>query len=869
MSSPAAAQGPNLQERGISREAMLVGVALILMLEVGLFCWSFGKFFCGDSLFYLWYRVETPAQVFRILTHPDHLHSYRPLTYIFFSSLLFPAFKLDPLGYHVVVLCVHLVVSLLFFRLLREVVKAPAAALAGMLWFGVHSVNFYITYDASFLPDFMHGLFCAAALLCYALHWRSGKRSWLAAGLISFLLALLSKESSVVLPVGVVAIDLLLRTRPCPEPGAVEPGAQVSGSGSERPWWRPSLSTLPFFALALIYLGWTLYIKRGEIYPSGGSTEPYALTLAWPVMALKLRYVAWSGNLPIMFARRGWLPYAAIVAMASALLWIVRLAARTARPIRRNLLACAAWAFAGLLPVLFINQLPMKHNLYLPVLSCAVGLALMIDRALSESGSLPRGWVLFPAGLVLGTALLMPGELKYSWVGEASDIAESSLDMMKREHPALPSGALLYLLPTQVRGVSSWYFQDGALFKLFYGDRSLKMRFADQGASLPVDFATRPDVLISRLHDRRLWDVTYRYKRDVLDRGSYRLIEHLASARLESSLQWAPSALPDGKNHVTVRPYGRDERSRLALIQLPGSRIYFDLPPIPPDAVLQLGASLGGPLRSFARGRVFFQDEGGSSVVAVVTLDAEPDAQHWWDWEVALGRLAGRKGTLILETERDQDDDWLLWSRLRIIQRSNPFYRELSEDIAEPNMPRSFRLLEMFDRAEVSFDRTEVYPDYSKFGTPTGGPAFLYGARGIGPPRYALVMIAGTSMRFPLPTLPPGSALEVAAADMGKLGDGVRGQIFIEDGASGAAAATAVTAAEQVSVDARQREEIFNELLPARAREWVSRKIPLDKWVGANVNLVLKASSGPRRETIGDWCAWARLRIVTKESRGD
>jgi hypothetical protein len=49
----------------------------------------------------------------------------------------------------------------------------------------------------------------------------------------------------------------------------------------------------------------------------------------------------------------------------------------------------------------------------------------------------------------------------------------------------------------------------------------------------------------------------------------------------------------------------------------------------------------------------------------------------------------------------------------------------------------------------------------------------------------------------------------------------------------------------------------------------VSRKIPLDKWVGANVNLVLKASSGPRRETIGDWCAWARLRIVTKESRGD
>jgi len=869
MSSPVVAQGPTLQVRGISREAMLIGVALVLLLEVGLFCWSFGKFFCGDSLFYLWYRVETPAQVLRILTRPDHLHTYRPLTYLFFSSLLFPVFKLEPLGYHVVVLCVHLVVSLLFFGLLRELVKAPAAALAGMLWFGVHSLNFYITYDASFLPDFMHGLFCAAALLCYALHWRSGRRSWLAAGLISFLLALLSKESSVVLPVGVVVVDLLLRTRSRPEPGAVEPGAQVSGSGPGRPWWQPSLSTLPFFALALVYLGWTLYIKHGDIYPSGSSTEPYALTLAWPVMVQKLRYLAWFGNLPTMFGRRGWFPSAAIVAMAPALWWVVRLAARTARGIRRDLLACAAWTMAGLLPVLFINQLPMKHNLYLPVLSCAVGLALMVDRALSESGGLPRGWVLLPAGLVLGTAFLMPGELKYSWVGEASDIAENSLEMMKREHPALPGGALLYLLPTQVQGTSSWYFQDGALFKLFYRDRSLGMRFADQGASLPADFATRPDVLILRLHDRRLWDVTHRYKRDVLDRDSYRLIEHIAGARLESSLKWAPSALPNGKNQVTVRPYGRDERSRLALIQLPGSRIYFDLPPIPPDAVLQLGASLGGALRSSACGRVFFQDAQGAELLALLTLDVDGDAAHWRDWEVDLQKLAGRQGALILETEPDPGNDWMLWSRLRIIQRSNPFYRELSEDIAGAQLPPSFRLLELFDQAEISFDRTETYPDYSNFATPTGRPAFLHGARGISPPRHALVMIAGTTVRFPLPTLRPGSALEVAAADLGKLGDGVRGQIFIEDGARESATPTAVTTAEHVPVDARKREEVFDELLPARAREWVSRKIPLDKWVGVNVNLVLKASSGPRRETIGDWCAWARLRIVTKESRGD
>jgi len=851
MSSPVVSQGPNPQGWGISRQAMLVGVAFILMLEVGLFCWSFGKFFCGDSLFYLWYRVETPAQVFRILTHPDHLHSHRPLTYIFFSALLFPVFKLDPLGYHVVVLCVHLVVSLLFFRLLREVVKAPAAALAGMLWFGVHSVNFYITYDVSFLPDFMHGLFCAAALLCYALHWRSGRRSWLAAGLISFLLALLSKESSVVLPAGVVVIDLLLRMRPRPQPGAVEPGAQVSGFGSERPWWRPSLSTLPFFVLALIYLGWTLYIKHGDIYPSGSSTEPYALTLAWPVMALKLRYLAWFGNLPTMFARRGWFPYAAIVAMVPALLWIVRLAARTARPIRRDLLACGVWAIAGLLPVLFINQMPMKHNLYLPVLSCAVGLALMVDRALLECGSLPRGWVLFPAGLVLGTALLMPGELKYSWVGEASDIAENSLEMMKRAHPALPGGALLYLLPTQVKGVTAWYFQQGALFKLFYRDRSVIMRFADHGASLPADFAVRPDVFIFRLHDRRLWDATREYKRDALDRGSLRLLELFPRATVESKLRWELADLPDSKGEVVIRPLARNGQCRQTMTAVPGTMVRFELPPIPPDAVLQVGATPAGPLRSGTRGRVWFEESSARQLLASISLDALPDAGNWWDRDVDLSNLAGRKGSILIETIADKNADWMAWSRLRIIQRSNPFFPEIVKEVDQRLPPRMLRLLDRFEDAEVTFDRTEAYPDFSRFDTPEGKPAFLFASRprGYGARGYlAMVLIAGASLSFPLDRVPPASSLEVAVSNLGILGDGVRASIF---------------------VDHEGREKIFDDLLPPNTGAWVTRNLSLEKWAGMPAHLVFEARSGPKRETIGDWCAWARLRIVTKESRGD
>lgn len=838
MSIPPVAPSVAPAQGETSRRAVLVAVAGILLLEVALFSWSFGQFFCGDSLYYLWNRVETPAQVMQVLTRPDDLHTYRPLPFIIFSYLLFPPFGLNPLGYHFVSLGVHLLVSLLVFRLLRELVSTPAAALAGTLFFGIHAVNFYITYDVSFLPDFSHGLFCVAALLAYALYRRSGQLAWLSAGLVSFVLALLSKESSVVLPLGVAVIDLLMRTSGC----------HPDEPGPERPWWRLRPAVIAFVAVAVLYLGWTWYVKGG-VYPGGSGKEPYALTLDPARLVLKLRYFAWFANLPTQLERQGWAGYAAIVAMLPALGWILWVGARAAARVWRQLVCCALWALAGLLPVLFISQVPMKHNLYLPVLACAIGLALLVDATEAEAARLlPRGWVWLAAGMVATTAFQVRADLKTSWVGEASHIAQASLEAMKAEHPALPRGALLYVLPTASKGNPSWYFQNGALFNLFYDDGSLRMRFAEQGAGLPADFVSRPDVFIFHFHDFRLWDVTRQYKRDAQDRQSHWLLNDIARARDDSVLPWQQWALLDGKSVSAVRLIGRNGRSRRALVELPGSRVYFPLPPILPDSVLQVGATLAGPLKSFSRGWLFFQDARGTEPLASLTLDAAEDGGHWWDWEIDLSPLAGRQGTLVLETERDQDDDWMAWSRVQIMQRTNPFFGETSQDIDRPLAPRQLRLLDRFEDAEVSFDRREVYPNYDRFDTPTGKPAFLFPARAAryGAPGHAtLVTIAGASIRFPIEPVPPASALELAVTDLGKLGDGVRGHVFVEDGA--------------------RRERVFEELLPAGAKRWVNRTISLEKWGGKPVKLVFEASSGPHHETIGDWCGWARLRIVQKQ----
>ncbi len=839
-SPPPSAAGPTAPEPGADSAArpgfpLPPAVAAILLLEVALFCWSVGKFFCGDSLFFLWYRVETPSQVLFALTHPDHLHSYRPLTQLFFSLVLFPLFGLNPLGYHLAALGWHLLVSLLVYRLLRELVARPAAALAGLLFFGAHAVDFYLTYDASFLPDFSLGLFYVVTLLCYAAFFRTRRGLWLAGAVASFVLALLSKEIAVTLPAGIVVVDLLLRRR----------GQDHSGERGRR-WWQPGNSVIPFLATAALYLGWLLYVNGGRVYP-GGASEPYALTLDPALLKLKLRYLAWLANFPTQFARRGWPAYAAVLAMLGALAWVLARLAPSARRIRRELLLCALWALASLLPVLFIVQVPMKHNLYVPLMAGAVGLALLVEAAHTDLRRALPGWRWAAVAFLAATALQVPGDLKYSWVGEASDIARASLQAVKRAHPTLPGGAMLYVLPTSVKGMASWYFQGGALFNLFYRDATLRTRFADLGHQLPADFVTHPEIFLFHFHDQRLWDVTRTYKRDAGDSASYRLLETIARARVESKFAWKQDDLPDTGDVTAVRPLGRNGQSRLALIMVAGTRVRLALPALPADSVLQVGITLAGPLKSGTRGRIFFEDPQSreSRLLLSATLDAA-DAGRWWDREVDLSALAGRAGTLVLESAPDHEADWVAWSHLRIIARTNPWFTETSLETDQALPPRDLRLLDRFEEAQVSFDRREVYPDYSKFDTPNGRPAFLFASRRGDPGHFAMVTIAGASVRFALERVPPAGALEIAAINLGKLGDGVRGRVFVEDRAG--------------------REKIFDELFPPRGRQWLSRTLSLEKWAGQAVTLVFEGSSGPNRETIGDWCAWARLRIVSAPS---
>ncbi len=154
----------------------------------------------------------------------DWTQYYRPLTSLTFA-LDHALWKFDPFGYNLTNVFLHIAVSvLLFFLLNRSLGRKLPAFLAALLW-SAHTIHTEaVTYTAS-RGDLLGALLMLAVLLLY---WE--KRTVTA--LAVYGLALFAKESSLLLPLYLVALEASL----------------LRGS------WRRSTGRLaPFFAAAALF----------------------------------------------------------------------------------------------------------------------------------------------------------------------------------------------------------------------------------------------------------------------------------------------------------------------------------------------------------------------------------------------------------------------------------------------------------------------------------------------------------------------------------------------------------------------------------------------------------------------------------------
>ncbi len=238
---------------------------------------------------------------------------YYPLTLTTFW-FLHKLFGFHPLPYHMGNIALHAVNAILLWRLLARL-RIPGAGWAAAL-FALHPVQVESVAWVTELKNTQSAFFALCSLLFAE---RSGlferdipDARWFAAAAAAFLLSILSKTSTVVLP----AIFALLL------------------------WWRGRFTLAsarrltPFVGLALIAAGWTIWEQRFNSGATGFEWSQgwaFRLALAGHTLWFYLFKLAWPH--PLIFFYPKWiihaasppayLPLAAIVGIP-ALLWATR-----------------------------------------------------------------------------------------------------------------------------------------------------------------------------------------------------------------------------------------------------------------------------------------------------------------------------------------------------------------------------------------------------------------------------------------------------------------------------------------------------------------------------------------------------------------
>ncbi|MYF72536.1 MAG: tetratricopeptide repeat protein [Gemmatimonadetes bacterium] len=161
---------------------------------------------------------------------------YRPLTVL--------SFMLDGLGgiwpfrFHLTNTILHVVNSLLAYLLCLNLGLKRGAILAALL-FAVHPIHAEVVAGITFgRADLLAGLFSLTTLLLYIFWHNRGAEKYYGLALAGFFLALLSKESAIVLLGLVIAVDLTLS----------------HGNGIRNLLWQRSVRWAGFIGIFVLYL---------------------------------------------------------------------------------------------------------------------------------------------------------------------------------------------------------------------------------------------------------------------------------------------------------------------------------------------------------------------------------------------------------------------------------------------------------------------------------------------------------------------------------------------------------------------------------------------------------------------------------------
>jgi hypothetical protein len=292
----------------------------------------------------------TPVRLVDILSP---IHFYRPVIDLYFAVAT-PLFGASPTLFHAANIVLHAVNALLLLALARRLSGSGAYGFLAALFFVVQPAPVDTIAWISALAEAIGAAFGCLAILAFLQFRRSGALAWYALSLVSFLLTLLTHESSVVF---------------FPLIGLADWASNAPRSSAAPTWtWRSAFGPYIPHAIMLVgYLAIDLFINSRNYLVSEGHYS-VGLHVLINVRDYLVALYAGKGN--------------AVNYLFLLLVFIAVVLSRS----RRAWLA-TAWIFIALVPFVFFTWGTSFRYLYLPAMGFSMLMAdgvLYFDRLLAS-----------------------------------------------------------------------------------------------------------------------------------------------------------------------------------------------------------------------------------------------------------------------------------------------------------------------------------------------------------------------------------------------------------------------------------------------------------------------------------------------------
>jgi protein O-mannosyl-transferase len=368
------------------RERYYVGVVLFITAITYLGTLRFGFVYDDDpqirnnSFIKAWQFVPQyfVSSVWKQLYPTMPGNYYRPLFFVWLRTN-FAFFGLHPMGWHFAAVSLHVLVTWLVYAWVRKLTGRFTVAWLTALIFGIHPIHHETVAWLSGTTDSLFAAFFLGAFLAYLNLLESSEAIWMTLSALLYGLALLCKETAIVLPAVVFACAWIA--------GSSQGSPNLSGFGKR--FSRAIMYVGFYIPVAAVYLIVRARVLSGLSHAmSNVSVTTWLLTLP-SILVFYVKHWLFPVRLSVFYdlyfqsqlSLRGVvLPALAVIALACAL-WLLR-----KRLGVQDTGYALAWLVIPLLPALdsfvFSNgELVHDRYLYVPSIGASLFIALIVERA--------------------------------------------------------------------------------------------------------------------------------------------------------------------------------------------------------------------------------------------------------------------------------------------------------------------------------------------------------------------------------------------------------------------------------------------------------------------------------------------------------